>query len=337
MRVILGLIVVAMLGGAGYWLWRDAFEPPISTVAAHRGAAAEVVYATGTVEPRYWAKVVATQRKRIVELCDCEGQPVRKGQVLARLDDATERAALAELEARHQRLELDVLRIRGLVERNAATQTSLDQTITQTQEYAARIEAQKERIDDLVLRAPMDGTVLRRDGAVGELAGTGNADVLFWIGQQRPLRVVADVNEEDIPRVRTGQKVLLRSEGFTGETLPATVAEVTPKGDPVSKAFRTYLALPKDTPLRIGMSVEANIVTRERADALLVPGDAILDGAVFVVSEGRLKRVPVTTGIRGSRLVEVTDGLSDGAVVASPAKPAFRDGQRVRSAAGATP
>ena len=116
-----------------------------------------------------------------------------------------------------------------------------------------------------------------------------------------------------------------------------TVAEVTPKGDPVSKAFRTYLALPDDTPLRIGMSVEANIVTRERPDALLVPGEAILDGAVFVVSDDRLKRVPVTTGIRGSRLVEITEGLSDGAVVASPAKPAYADGQRVRAASGVTP
>lgn len=337
MRVVWGLIFAAILAGAGYWVWRDAFEPSVAIATVTRGSAVEVVYATGTIEPRYWAKVIATQRKRITELCDCEGKPVKKGDVLARLEDVTDRAALAELRARYQRLELDVQRIRGLVERSAATQTSLEQTITQVQEYAARIDAQQQRIDELVLRAPMDGTVLRRDGAVGELAGTGVNDVLFWIGQQRPLRVVADVNEEDIPRVKVGQAVLLRSEGFVGETLPATVADITPKGDPVSKAFRVYLALPDDTPLRIGMSVEANIVTREAKDVLLVPGEAILDGAVFAVDAGRLQRVPVKTAIRGNRLVQIVEGPGEGARIVSPVKPGLKDGMRVRSPAGAAP
>jgi multidrug efflux pump subunit AcrA (membrane-fusion protein) len=141
---------------------------------------------------------------------------------------------------------------------------------------------------------------------------------------------VADVNEDDIPRVRVGQKALLRSEGFSGQTLQASVADITPKGDPVAKTFRVYLALPDDTPLRIGMSVEANIVVREASEALLVPSEAIINGAVFRINGDKLSRVQIKTGIRGTRMVEAQSGIEDGARIASPAKPEWRDGQRVR-------
>jgi membrane fusion protein, multidrug efflux system len=283
---------------------------------------------------RSWAKVIALSRKRIVELCACEGQTVRLGQILGRLDDGEERATLAELEARRRRLEQDVERTRGLVARNAATQTALDQIVTQFSEYEARIAAQQERIADLKLRAPMDGVVLRKDGEVGEVAGTGANDVLFWVGRPKPLRVVSDVNEEDIPRVKTGQDVLVRSEGFKDQPLVAKVGEITPKGDPATKTFRVYLPLPDDTPLRIGMSIEANIVTREKTDVLLAPTEAVQDGSVFVVNGDRLRRVPVKTGIRGVRAVEIEQGLAEGDVVASPAPAKARDGQRVRLSAG---
>jgi RND family efflux transporter MFP subunit len=328
-RWITPLIVLALLGAA-LFVWRSESANEVRSVTITRGTAAEVVYATGTVEPRRWAKVISMQRKRIIEICDCEGETVRKGDVLARLDDAPERAALAELQARYKRLELDTQRIKSLVDKSAATQTSYEQTLTQQQEYQARIDAQNDRINELVLRAPMDGVVLRRDGQVGEIAGVAATDVLFWIGERKPLRIVADVNEDDIPRVKVGQKALLRSEGFSNQTLEAKVADITPKGDPVAKTFRVYLALPDDTPLRIGMSVEANIVVREAAEALLVPSEAIINGAVFAINGDRLSRKTIKTGIRGTRMVEVQAGLEDGTRIASPAKPDFRDGQRVR-------
>lgn len=312
-------------------VWRGGlFAQEVTLVDARRGDAAEVVYATGIVEPVRWAKVIALTRKRIVDVCYCEGKPVKRGDVLVRLDDSQEQAQLAELEARRKRLQSDVERIQGLVQRNIAPQTQFEQTQTQLREFEARIEFARERIDELTLRAPMDGVVLRRDGEIGEIAGTGTNDVLFWVGQPRPLRIVAEVNEEDIPRVRAGQRVLLRSEGFRGQTLEASVAEITPKGDPQTKTFRVYLALPDNTPLLIGMSVEANIVTNEKKDVLLLPAEAILLDHVFTVRDGRLQRTKVQLGLRGTRMIEVTGGISDNAQVVSPASTQMRDGQRVR-------
>jgi RND family efflux transporter MFP subunit len=329
LRNLLFLGLAALV--AAVLVWRLVLAPlDVVAVKPQRGTAAEVVYATGTVEPEKWAKVVALSRKRITKLCDCEGKPVKAGDVLGQLDDVEERSSLRELEARRVRLEGDVERTRGLVARAAATQTALDQLVTQLAEYEARIAAQEDRISDLVLRAPMDGVVLRKDGEVGEIAGIGVTDVLFWVGQPKPLRIVADVNEEDIPRVRTGQNVLIRNEGFKDHPLAGIVGDMTPKGDPATKTFRVYLNLPPETPLKIGMSVEANIVTREKAGALLVPTEALAGDTLFVIAGSHLKQVTVKTGIRGTRAVEILEGLGEREMIASPAQTGFRDGLRVR-------
>lgn len=322
--------VVAMALAAFGGLWWALAPLRVTAVLPFKGDAAEVVYATGVVEPRYWAKVSALARKRIIEMCQCEGKPVRKGDVLGRLDDLEERAQLNELQARRDRLQEDADRMKGLVDRNITSRVTYDEKLTQIREYEARILAQKDRISDLELKSPVDGVVLRRDGEVGEIAGTANADVLFWVGKPKPLRIVAEVNEEDIAKVREGQKVLLRHEGFKGAPLDAVIGEITPKGDPATKTFRVYFSLPEDTPLKYGMSVEANIVVREAKGVTLLPAEAIRDGQVQVVDGGRLKRVPVKIGIKGTRNVEIVDGLGSGSTaVVSPARADLKDGARV--------
>jgi hypothetical protein len=170
--------------------------------------------------------------------------------------------------------------------------------------------------------------VLRRDGEVGEIAGP--TDVLFWVGPPLPMQVVAEINEEEIPKIALGQKAFLRNEAFSDQTLNATVSAITPKGNPESKTFRVYLLLPRDTPLRIGMTVEVNIVFREKADALVVPAEAIVDNAISIVNADRTSRVRVSTGVRGARLVEVIGGISEGAMVLSPARADLVEGTSVR-------
>jgi membrane fusion protein, multidrug efflux system len=326
-RTMLVLLAV-VLAAAG---WRIlGGRAVVTTARVTVGDAAQVVYATGVVEPVVWSKVSSLMRKRIVEICRCEGKQVTKGEVLVRLDDVEERAALAEIIARRDRLKEDVERIRGLVERNVSSRVAFEEKVTQLREIEARVAAQQDRIVHLELRAPMDGVVLRRDGEVGEIAGTGNADVIFWVGQPKPLRIVADINEDDIVRVRPGQKVLLRHESQGGKPLEAAVESVTPKGDTATKTFRAYFSLPEDTPLRIGMSVEANVVVREVKGVLLVPAEAVIAGKVMVVEDGVVRSVAIKTGVTGARMVEAVEGLAKDQVVVSPAKSDLTSGTRVR-------
>jgi RND family efflux transporter MFP subunit len=197
----------------------------------------------------------------------------------------------------------------------------------------ALISAQTERLQNYKLVAPMDGVVLREDGEVGEIVDSLN--VLYRIGLPRPLQVVAEVNEEDIPRVRNGMKGLLRTDAFPNQPLEGTVSDITPAGDPVAKTYRVKIALPDNTPLRIGMSVEANIVTREKADVLLVPTAAVADGHVFVIDGLRARRRKVETGIRGTRAIEIASGLKEGELVVAPVPAGLADGARVSASAAA--
>lgn len=329
-RILPLALVVAIAAGAIYWI---RFSPvPVRVVPVSRGDAAEVVYATGAVEPLRWAKVIPLQRRRLIEMCDCEGEAVRQGDVLARQDSAEERAALAEIEARLERLEADRRRVTGLLERNAASLTSVEQAVTAVLEAQARIAAARERLDALTLRAPIDGVVLRQDFYVGEIVGQG--DVVFWVGPPNPLRVTAEVNEEDVSRIAVGQKVLLRNDAFPGRVLEGELTAVTPKGDPVSKTFRIHIALPRDTPLKIGMSVEANIVAREAKSVPLIPADAVLGDAVLVMREGKAVRVPVRLGIRGARMVELLEGPKEGEAVIAPVPEGLTPGRAVSVEAG---
>ncbi|HWL21437.1 MAG TPA: efflux RND transporter periplasmic adaptor subunit [Bradyrhizobium sp.] len=326
---LLGIVVLLIAAAGGYYGYTNLLRvQTVTSSLVTLAPVSEAIYGTGTVEPQRWAKVVPLQRRRLIELCSCEGQNVRAGQVLGRQDDAEERSALKELEVTNQQAQRDLDRAEKDRGKNDAAQTEYEQRWTQLEESKTRIAAQRVRIDALVLRAPLDGMVLRRDGEVGEIAGP--TDVLFWVGPPTPMQVVAEVNEEEINRIAVGQKALLRSEAFPGQALRASVSQITPKGDPTRKTFRVYLLLPPDTPLRIGMSVEANIIFREKQAALVVPAEAVATNAVQVVANDRIERVPVTIGIRGSRNVEIVGDVSRGMAVLSPARIDLADGTKVR-------
>jgi RND family efflux transporter MFP subunit len=211
-----------------------------------------------------------------------------------------------------------------------ATTQAFEKASTDLRQVQGLISVQMEKLGNYTIAAPMDGLVLRRDGEIGEVAEQGQ--VLFRIGPPKPLQVVAEVNEEDIPRVKVGQTVLLRTDAFHEKRLEGKVSQITPMGDAVTKTYRIRIDLPDDTPLHFGMSVEANVVTREKTDALLIPADAVQGSAVLVVDGDRVRRREIEIGIRGARAVEVLSGLTEKDGIASPMPQGLADGARVRVA-----
>lgn len=323
---------VLALGAA---LWFNVAQKPVTVAEAVTGRAVEAVYATAVVEPVFWGRVGPTGIGRISEIKVKEGASVARGQELGRLDDETARARLRELDARIATLRADVARLRPLARSGYSSQQSLDRTEGELKQAVAARAAQAHILDELVLRAPMDGVVLRRDGEVGETVGPDR--VLYWVGKPKPLRAEADVDEEDIPRVRLGQTALIKADAFPGRVLEGKVAEITPKGDPVSKSYRVRIALPDDTPLLIGMTIETNIVVRIAEKAVLVPAAALpvnggkIDGHLWTVSDGKAKRVAARFGVRGTDTVEVLSGLAPGAKVIVAPPSGLKDGDTVRA------
>ena len=307
-QMLMAGVAVAAVVAAIIW-WFVASRPQVTAVKPTRGDAAEVVYATGVVEPQQWAKVSSLQRKRIVEHCNCEGKAVKRGDVLARLDDGAERALLRELEARRERIQEEAQRLEGLVERNVTTRVTYDEKLTQLREQDARIAAQKDRISDLVLRAPMDGVVLRRDGEVGEIAGINATDILFWVGQPKPLRVVAEVNEEDIIKTRLGRTCCFGTRALPARRCPRRLSEHHAERRSVDqdvprlfRASRRYAA--EDRHERRGQHHRP----RGEGRAAGARSRRSPTATCSRFADGRAYRVAVKTGIRGARMVEVLVG-----------------------------
>lgn len=339
-RRLLLLLALLVAGGAGGWVWL-ALPPRIATATATTGPALEAVYATGSVEPVHWARVGPATRGRLTAILVEEGERVTEGQPLARLDDRQARALAEEAEARARFAAEDLARTRTLVARDIAARAALERAERDARAARATADAAQQRLEDYIVRAPTDGVVLRRDGEVGEVVDTPAS--LFWIGELRPLRVTAEVDEEDIARIAPGQRVLLRADAFPGRVLNAEVGQITPKGDTTRKAYRVRLNLPPDTPLMIGMTVEANIVLSETSDAVLVPPAAVvLEAAgppipgqgrratVWVVEGDRVRRREVEIGVHGARATEIRRGLQPGETVVLDPPPRLADGQAIR-------
>src|SRR6185503_7355420 len=146
-----------MAAGAGWWALGRA--PQVAGIPATRGTAVEIVYATGGVEPVRWAKVASIIRDRIIEICDCEGKLVKKGDVLARLDDREVRAQLTELKAREDFSKRELSRVTELIGRGSATTQAYERASMDLRQIQGLISVQMEKIEDYVIVAPMDGVV----------------------------------------------------------------------------------------------------------------------------------------------------------------------------------
>ncbi|MBO6676793.1 MAG: efflux RND transporter periplasmic adaptor subunit [Rhizobiales bacterium] len=329
MRKLIIILVLLVAAGGGYFLFANR-PTPVEVATVTRGDIAHIVYASGVVEAAVSADVTSIVAQRITGHCNCEGQSVEAGDLIVELDDSETVARVRELEARIGLFNQQVERATNLLDRGVGSREAFDRAASELASAEAGLAAQREVLSRYRITAPIDGQILRLDADVGEVAQAG--DVLFTVGQPRPLEITAEINEEDIPLIEVGQRALLRADAFPDQVLEATLASITPKGDSVLKTYRVRLALPEDTPLFIGMSVDVNLVIENREDRLLAPTTAFSGGnTVFVVDGGTAREIPVETGLRGITTVEVTGGLEEGTALVSPVPDGLVNGARIRA------
>jgi len=319
------LLPLGAIVAAGLWWQRPT---PVQLVGATRGEAIDAVFATGSVEPVLQLPVAPRVGGRVIELLVEEGQAVKKGQLLARLETAELEAQLQELAARERQAQLALDRAETLVAQNFVAASEADRARAERDAVRAQSERVRAQRAYALLHAPLPGLVLRRDAEPGQFFAAGQP--LLYLGDALKLRVSAEVDEEDIPRVQPGMPVLLRAQALGAQVFEGQVDAITPRGDPVARSYRVRIALTQPpAALRVGMTVDANLITARRAEALLLPAGAVLKGQVWLVAEGRAQAAKVQVGASGNGRVEIRSGLNAGALVV--AKPdGLVEGQRVR-------
>jgi multidrug efflux system membrane fusion protein len=299
----LAAVAFMMAGRAGRGVAVEVTHPVL-------GQAVKAIYATGTVEASVMMPIASRVAARLTELNVDEGSDVTKGQQLAQLEDADVQNALRELRTREDFARRDYERNAQLVKRGILAKQAFDKSQTDwvaAKSATARAEAEA---NYLRLTAPADGRIIRRDGEIGQLIAANQA--VFWLSCCAPLRISAEVDEEDIAGVQPNQKVLIRADAFPDQIFNGVVQTITPKGDPVARSYRVRIGFVEENiPLLIGMTTEVNIILQEKENALLVPVGAIEKNQLWVAEDGHAKQRSVTLGIRGREKIEILEGASE--------------------------
>ena len=325
----MGLGLLALTGAAGGWaLWRPV---AVNLAEVTHGEAVDAVYASGVVEYVRQARVAPVVSAPIRQVLVAEGQTVRQGQALAQLEDGPQEGVTLQLEAQAQLARANARRTDRLFKAGFAAAAAQEDAGSSLAAAEAAARGARAHLADYRIAAPFAGKVLRRDAEPGDLAAPGTP--LFVIADLSALRVTADIDERDVGHLAVGQQTILRADAFMGETFPARVAEITPQGDSTGRVFRARLSLDPATRLRPGMTVEANLITARRPDAVLVPTTAIRDGAVWRVEGGagqlRARRQPIRVGVQGADRTEVLSGLATGTRVVLAPPTGLKDGARI--------
>ncbi len=309
--LVAGLLLLLLIGG---W-WR--LPGGIEVIHPQLGHAVQSVYATGTVEPTVMMPIASRVGARLLTLNVDEGSDVKKDQVLAQLESSDLEQTLKDLQARAAFAQEDFDRKSQLAKQGYAAKATLDQARTTLDSAKAAARSLEAQISYTKLLAPADGRILRRDGEVGQMIPANQP--VFWMSCCAPLRISAEVDEEDVNLVQPGQKVLIRADAFPGKIFHGEVQAITPKGDPVARSYRVRIVFTEDTPLLVGMTAETNIIAYEKDDALLVPSSAVTRDKVWVIRRGKLTQQAVSVGAKGPQQTEILSGVTaDDFVVVSP-------------------
>lgn len=308
-------ILVIVVAASGFWFFNPARGVEVETITPVRTKAVQAVYATGTVEAVRMIPIAPKIGARLQSLAVDEGAKIEAGQILAQLEATDLEENLRLLEAQSELAQKQFARAEQLWKTKAVSRTAFDQAQTELTTAQANVERAKAELSYLQLIAPEDGTIIRRDGEIGEFIAA--ATNVFWMTGGNAMRIETEVDEEDIGLVDIGQRVIVRADAFPDRTFEGEVQSITPKGDPVARSYRVRVSLPGDSPLLIGMTAETNIITQIKDDALMVPSGAISDSRAIKMEDGKAVVIDVKTGIKTPQSVEILEGISEGDHVAA--------------------
>jgi multidrug resistance efflux pump len=201
----LGMATVA----AGYFLLRPQ---PLDAIHPHIGPAITAVYASGTVEASVMLPVAPRIGGRLVQLHSDEHNRVRKGQILAQLENDDVNSTIAQLEATAAFAKADLGRYTRLRQENAVALQAYDRALEAWKSADAAVRQASAQAGYMTLRAPDNCEVIQRDGEVGQFIAANTP--IFWLSCHPHLRISALVDEEDVAMVKPGQPVLIRADAF---------------------------------------------------------------------------------------------------------------------------
>ncbi|MFC0677745.1 efflux RND transporter periplasmic adaptor subunit [Lysobacter korlensis] len=331
------IVISGCKGGEGEAQAKSAEEKAAEAIpvevapASHRAIAASYT-GTAPLEARGESQVVAKTSGVALDVLVEEGQFVRAGQTLVRLDAARATLQAAQTSAQMRKLENSFARAQQLAAEQLVSASDHDQIKFDLENARAANRLANLELSYANVKAPISGVVASRSIKPGNFVQINTP--IFRIVDTSKLEAVLNVPERELATLKAGLPVALTVDALPAQTFQGEIDRVAPVVDSGSGTFRVVAAFDGGGLLQPGMFGRIRIDYDNRANALVVPRVALLedegDPAVYVVRDGKAVRVPVQLGYSDGAWAEVRSGLRAGEQVVVAGKAALRDGTKVQ-------
>jgi membrane fusion protein (multidrug efflux system) len=291
---------------------------PVDVDTARRQSVVDAVRATGRIEALQAIELRPDEQGRVTAILFREGQSVAAGTPLVKIDDAMLKAQAERAKADRDLSTQQLERVRRLRAQNAASPADLERAEAAARSAEAGLALLDLQIARTTVRAPFAGAIGQRFVSVGDYVTS--ATRLLTLQTVNPQRAVIEVPERYAVKLRPGQNVDFSVASQEGRTFRARVDFI----DPVVQNENRTIVVKASAPnpgglLKPGMFIEARLATATRANAIVVPEDAVQPlrsaNVVWAVVDGKASRRVVTLGVRSSGFVEIVSGVQAGETV----------------------
>jgi membrane fusion protein (multidrug efflux system) len=320
-----------------------ALAVPVEVASPRIGDMVAVYTGTAAISADRQAFVMPKVRGEIREVLVQEGDRVRAGQVLARLDGDQLRLEVAQAEANLRKLERDYARNLELQKRGLVSVTAFDNLKYELDAARATYQLAALQLSYTNVRSPIDGVVTDRMEAVkvgntvtpvGGVIESSDSS-MFVITDFKSLVLNINVPEGQLPKLAVGQPAEITVDAVPGKTLAGRISLITPRVDFQTATFPVKIEVDDvDGILRTGMFARVSIVYDRRANAVQIPRSALLESdgppSIFVVEDGKAVERPLELGLSNGGFVEVLSGVAAEDKVVVVGQGALKNGTGVR-------
>jgi membrane fusion protein, multidrug efflux system len=305
---------------------------PVEISSATRGDIYATYSGTAPVEAFTDATVIAKVGGEVRKIYVEEGDDVKAGQILARLDGDRLRLEQKQTEANLRKLQRDYQRNIDLNDRGLISAGDFEKIRFEMEALDATNNLAKLQLSYADIRAPIDGVISDRFIKVGNTLEVEAPT--FHITSLEPLVSYLHVPEREFRRIVAGQEAVLTIDALGGATFQAKVARVGPTVDPATGTFKITIEVSDETRrLKPGMFARIGIVLDVHTNALQVPRSALIDTtgttSIFVVEDEVAHRREVETGFSGNGRVEITAGLTDSDIFVAVGQSGLKEGSKI--------
>lgn len=285
---------------------------------------------SGTLTPKEQATVRAEVGGAVLSVTAEQGQPVRKGQVLARIEARTAsdgvQSAQSSVRSQEQALALaqrELERAEKLVTAGAVAERQVEaarnDVVRLESELASarsRLSTARKTLGDATVIAPISGVVAARPVNAGDVVAPGTA--LYTIVVPASIQLEASVPSESLSLVRVGADVAFEVRGYPGQTFTGKVERVSPTADPTTRQVPIWVTVDNRSGRLVAGLFADGRVTHESRSGLVVPASVVADldtaPSVLRIRDGKVEKVSVRTGLVDTltERVEIVEGLGEG-------------------------